>query len=171
MLAVGWKENARHWRSLVGYAHHLHELFSLLPVSSAAMHRYLLFLYYVGEQSLPDAFIAVAAKLKTGAAKELLVQGENTYLLESLLQRHVYARPLELKQRLELRSAVLYLLDQLVEAGSSAAFRMRDDFCDATDFSGDMIRASPDSLRSRRGLGSSSKVRERARSVSSPRPH
>jgi hypothetical protein len=45
-----------------------------------------------------------------------------------LLQRHVYGRPLELKQNRTLREAVLFLLDVLVEEGSSAAFRMRDDF-------------------------------------------
>lgn len=128
LLAVAWKESARHWPSLVGHAHHVHDLFSGLPVSGATVRRYLLFLYHVGEQSLPDAFTLIATKLKTGSALDLLVEGENAYILETLLQRHVYARPRELKQRPHLRAAVLYLLDQLVEAGSSAAFQMRDDF-------------------------------------------
>ncbi len=49
-------------------------------------------------------------------------------MLEVLLQRYVYPKPLELKNNPELRDAVLALLDLLVEQGSSAAFRMRDDF-------------------------------------------
>ena len=49
-------------------------------------------------------------------------------MLESLLQRHVYGRPLELKRQTRIRDAVLFILDWLVEMGSSAAFRMRDDF-------------------------------------------
>ncbi|MFZ2541604.1 MAG: hypothetical protein WAW75_07490, partial [Gallionella sp.] len=50
------------------------------------------------------------------------------FLLEVLLQRHVYGRPLELKREHGIRQSVLFLLDILVENGSSAAFRMRDDF-------------------------------------------
>jgi hypothetical protein len=49
-------------------------------------------------------------------------------MLEILLRRHVYGRPLELKRNVELRDAILLLLDVLIEHGSSAAFRMRDDF-------------------------------------------
>ena len=58
----------------------------------------------------------------------MLKKGDTAFMLEALLQRHVYAKPLELKQNQELRDAVLYLLDLLVENGSSASFRMRDDF-------------------------------------------
>ncbi len=50
------------------------------------------------------------------------------FLLESLLRRFVYARPRELKRQVDLRNSVLDLLDLLVDIGSSAAFRIRDDF-------------------------------------------
>lgn len=49
-------------------------------------------------------------------------------LVESLLQRFVYGRPLEQKSDPTIQAAVLTVLDMLVENGSSAAFRMRDDF-------------------------------------------
>ncbi len=49
-------------------------------------------------------------------------------MLEVLLQRPVYGYPLKLKSEPTVREAVLFLLDTLVENGSSAAFRMRDDF-------------------------------------------
>jgi len=58
-----------------------------------------------------------------------MIRKRNTIaLLEALLQRYLYGRPLELKRQADLRAAVLSLLDLLVENGSSAAFRMRDDF-------------------------------------------
>ena len=49
-------------------------------------------------------------------------------MLEVLLQRQVYGHPLKLKSEYAVREAVLFLLDTLVENGSSASFRMRDDF-------------------------------------------
>jgi hypothetical protein len=58
----------------------------------------------------------------------MLKKGNTVFLLEVLLQRYVYGRPLELKRQSDLRDAVLVLLDMLVDNGSSAAFRMRDDF-------------------------------------------
>ena len=58
----------------------------------------------------------------------MLKKGNTVFLLEVLLQRHVYGRPSELKHQGDLRNATLVLLDMFVEQGSSAAFRMRDDF-------------------------------------------
>jgi len=103
-------------------------LFEQLPLSRAVLRRYLAFLYHVGEQSLPEAFIRLHAKMHDANAAELLSEGDSAFLLESLLLRYVYAKPFELKRRNDMRAAVLYLLDALVETGSSAGFRMRDDF-------------------------------------------
>jgi hypothetical protein len=58
----------------------------------------------------------------------MLKKTDTVFMLEVLLQRYVYGRPLELKRERPIRDAVLSLLDNLVENGSSAAFRMRDDF-------------------------------------------
>ncbi|HUP59534.1 MAG TPA: ATP-binding protein [Thermoanaerobaculia bacterium] len=127
-LSRGWKDGTRHWPTLEGYAHNVHTLFEQLPLSRAALRRHLLFLYHVGEQSLPEAFIRLHAKMRNGNAPELLAEGDSAYALESLLLRYVYAKPFELKRRSDMRAAVLFLLDALVETGSSAAFRMRDDF-------------------------------------------
>lgn len=123
-----WKDNVRHWRSLEGYAHHVHHLFEALPPSSIVLDDYLRFLYHVGEQSLPEAFVRVANALNQGNAQAMLKQANTVFLFEVLLQRHVYGRPLELKRHRDIREGVLVILDFLVEAGSSAAFRMRDDF-------------------------------------------
>ena len=127
-LGSWWKEDARHWRSLEGHAGHIHALFEDLPPSSTVLDDYLRFLYHVGDQSLPDAFIRIAKRLQQGAPHQMMRKGNTVFLLEVLLQRHVYGRPLELKRHCDLREAVIFLLDRLVENGSSAAFRMRDDF-------------------------------------------
>ncbi|WP_256091683.1 nSTAND1 domain-containing NTPase [Candidatus Thiosymbion oneisti] len=127
-LTSWWKDNVRHWRSLEGHAHRVHALFEDLPPVSIVLDGYVRFLYHIGEQSLPNAFIRVADSLERGDASAMLAKANTVFLLEVLLQRHVYGRPLELKRDAAIRQAVLSLLDRLVEAGSSAAFRMRDDF-------------------------------------------
>jgi adenylate kinase len=127
-LTSCWKDNVRHWKRLEGYAHHVHALFEALLPSSIVLDAYVRFLFHIGEQSLPEAFVRIANSLKRGDAQAMLRKTNTVFLLEVLLQRHVYGRPLELKSDPNFREAILFLLDILVESGSSAAFRMRDDF-------------------------------------------
>ncbi|HEV2146284.1 MAG TPA: ATP-binding protein [Longimicrobiaceae bacterium] len=127
-MTAWWADHVRHWRSLEGYAHLVHGLFEALPPSALVLEDYLRFLYHIGERELPQAFVRLADSLQRGDPVAMLRKANAVFLLEVLLQRHVYGRPLELKQDPEIRAAVLLLLDLLVEAGSSAAFRMRDDF-------------------------------------------
>ncbi len=127
-LGISWKDGIRHWQSLEGYAENIDLLFEDLPPSSTILDAYVQFLYQIGEQSLPDAFIRIAERLKEGDPKQMMEKGNTVFCLEVLLQRYVYWRPQELKRQRDLREAVLFLLDLLVESGSSAAFRMRDDF-------------------------------------------
>ena len=127
-LGSWWKDEVRHWRSLEGHADHVHRLFEDLPPSSTVLDDYVRFLYHIGERSLPQAFVRIAGRFQSGNAPEILKKRNTVFMLEVLLQRHVYGRPLELKRDRAVRDAVLALLDILVENGSSAAFRMRDDF-------------------------------------------
>ena len=127
-LGVTWKENVRQWGSLAGNAFHVHALFDDLPPSATVLNAYTRFLYEIGEQSLPEAFIRIAKRLQDGDHHQMIGRGNSVFRLEVLLRRYVYGRPLELKRNRALREAVLLLLDLLVENGSSAAFRMRDNF-------------------------------------------
>ena len=127
-LTSGWKDDVRHWKSLTGYAERIHRLFEHLPSAPIVFDNYVLFLYHVGGQSLPQSFVRMAEALGRGDQQAMLGGGDTVFLLEVLLQRHVYGRPVELKRDKRIREGVLFLLDGLVEAGSSSAFRMRDDF-------------------------------------------
>lgn len=127
-MTRGWKDGVRHWKTLEGEAYRVDALFEALPRTAIVLDDYLSFLYHIGANSLPQAFTRIAGALRQGDASKMLARSNSVFLLEVLLQRHVYGRPLELKRDRAVREAVLYLLDALVEQGSSAAFRMRDDF-------------------------------------------
>ncbi len=127
-LTLYWEDKVRHWRFLDGYAHLVRALFEALPTTSIVLDAYARFLYHIGECSLPDAFVRVGDALQRGNTQKMLAKSDTVFVLEVLLQRYVYGRPLELKRDTRIRDAVLFMLDCLVEAGSSAAFRMRDDF-------------------------------------------
>lgn len=127
-LTAWWKDNVRHWRSLEGYAHNIDALVDALPPVWIVLDSYVRFLYHIGERSMPAAFVRIANALRRGNPTAMLREPNTVFMLEVLLQRHVYARPLELKRDPALREAILCVLDMLVESGSSAAFRMRDDF-------------------------------------------
>lgn len=131
-LGTWWKDDVQHWRSLEGHAHNIHSLFEALPASSRVMEDYVQFLYHIGEQSLPQSFVTISNKLVTTDTGQALSRSNTVFMLDVLLQRYVYSRPLELKRNEDLRRAILQLLDCLVEVGSSAAFRMRDDFVTPT---------------------------------------
>jgi hypothetical protein len=72
-------------------------------------------LYHVGEQSLPDAFARIARRLKVGDAKKMLAKSNTVFMLEVLLQRHVYAKPLELKSGSARQSVKVFVLRGFLE--------------------------------------------------------
>ena len=129
LFLPSWRwENEWERQSVKEHAQHVHSLFDDLATTPTVLGAYLGFLSRVGEAFLPRAFVRVAARLERDGPRRALTDAGNVRLLEVLLLRHVYGRSLELKGNREIRDAVFALLDQLVEAGSSAAFRMRDDF-------------------------------------------
>ncbi len=127
-LGTQWKEGVRHWESVEGHFHLIQELFESLPASAIVLDAYVRCLYHVGERSLPAAFIGIAKKLRLATSQTLLRKSNTIAMLEVLMRRQIYAKPLELKRNPDMREAVISLLDALIDAGSSAAFRMRDDF-------------------------------------------
>ena len=95
-LGTYWKDHVRNWKSLKGYAHLVHKLFEDLPATAIVLDDYVRFLYHIGEESLPAAFVLIARRLQTGNSQEMLKKSNTVFLLEVLLLRNVYAKPLEL---------------------------------------------------------------------------
>ena len=128
LFGIQWKDDTRYWNRLQGQEHRVEDFIQEIPPSSAALQSYCRFLYHIGEESLPESFTVAVKQMKDGSTSQILNDSNTTYLLESLLRRYVYGEPLRLKSNPGARKAVLYILNELVEAGSSAAYQMRDDF-------------------------------------------
>jgi hypothetical protein len=84
---------------------------------------------------LPSDYFAFAFRANEFAASHLDETSHRAQvgvgaerLLALLAGQGRYREPLGVKSNPEIRSAVLMILDQLVDSGSSAAYRMRDDF-------------------------------------------
>ena len=127
-LGNHWKRDIRHWRRLDGEESRIDGFVKQLPVLTPVLLAYFRFLYQIGEPSMPEVFVTIAELLLSGDSLELLSDKNSVFYLESLLRRRVYGEPQRLKSDSDVRSAVLQILDHLVEAGSSSAYRMRDDF-------------------------------------------
>ena len=128
LFGVPWEEGIRHWSRLQGHEADVNALMARLPAASPILMAYTRYLDRIGNRSLPDGFTVVADILQAGEPTGLFNSRNTVFYLESVLRRHVYGEPARLKSDPKLRAAVLYILDQLVEAGSSAAYSMRDDF-------------------------------------------
>ncbi|MCP3140839.1 NACHT domain-containing protein [Pyxidicoccus xibeiensis] len=127
-LRVEWTEGTSHWARLDSNAHRVHALANRLPAAGVVAEAYLSFLYDIGRQELPGAFKVVHTMFRRAENTKAIFSAGVTYILETLLGLFVYGQPLRLKRDAALREAVLALLDLMVVAGSSAAYRMRDDF-------------------------------------------
>ena len=128
LFGTHWKDGLQSWHSLVDHKRQIRVLMTSLPVVSPVLMSFAHYLYNVGEISIPDDFVVVADSLRTGNPAELLMEQGTVFYLESILQRYVYGQPTVLKANPNLRTAILTILDQLVNTGSSGAYRMRDDF-------------------------------------------
>ena len=123
-LATFWKEEINHWKRLDGNAHRLDNLIQQLSGSTHALQAYCRFLYDIGEQSLPNGYKIIANQLTPNTE----LDSNCIFHIETLLSRHVYGEPLKLKSDPKIQKSIIHILDHLVEQGSSAAYRMRDDF-------------------------------------------
>lgn len=127
-LRIRWKDGVQHWKSLEGYTSHIEAFFKDLPPVANILDNYIRFLYDIGGQSLPRAFIEINLQIQKGDPHQILRKENTIFMLEVLLQRYVYGHPQEVKKQAPLRDAVFKLLDTLVDNGSSSAYQMRDDF-------------------------------------------
>ncbi len=125
-LGLHWKRGVKTWKPHEGFEDRIVSFFEALPPSSVAFEQMSIYLYYIGDMTLPTAYLSVANKIEK--APEKFSSKTLISFFEQSLLRHVYGNLQNLKAKPEIRQAVVRILDELVEKGSSAAFRMRDDF-------------------------------------------
>lgn len=125
-LGDNWGE-ARDWNPLHGEEQRTRGLFDRLPASQKGFEAYSYFLAKIGSTTLPGAIISLAAKMPrtSGAA---LFSEVTVYYLETILTRLIYGGNRRIRVEADLRQAAMKLLDELVAAGSSMAYKLRDDF-------------------------------------------
>ncbi len=128
LFGTGWWEGPRRWEYLAGHEERVSRFVSRLPPTPHILASFAYYLYVSGAGSNPVQLKAVADRLQAGDPARLLDNEDTVYCLAYVLQRYVYGRPAMLKTDPTLRKDALLVLDRLVDAGSSAAYKMRDDF-------------------------------------------
>ena len=128
MFDPGWLEGPRRWEYLVGHEERVCGFVNRLPPTPYVLASFAHYLYVSGAGSRPLPLKTVAGLLRTGNPTKLLDNEDTVYCLACVLQRYVYGRPAMLKTDRALRKDTILVLDRLVDAGSSAAYRMRDNF-------------------------------------------
>jgi hypothetical protein len=125
-LGADWGQ-ARDWAPLHNEAYRIRALFDRLPATRSGFDCYAYFLAKIGSSTLPKALESIAAKLAfttaPGAFSDTAV-----FYLENILSRLIYGGNLRIRTEASLRQSALIILDYLVAAGSSVAYKLRDDF-------------------------------------------
>ncbi|MDE0401362.1 MAG: hypothetical protein OXL96_26490 [Candidatus Poribacteria bacterium] len=127
-LGTYWRNDISHWKRLDHHSHLIDQVAQRFPPVTHCLLAYVQFLSMIGQKSLPESFKIINLLLEKGDTIHMSSDSNLACHLERLLQRFVYSEPYRLKSDADLRDAVLNILDALVNGGSSAAYRMRDDF-------------------------------------------
>ena len=120
--------DSRRWAYLAGHEERIVEFAGHLPSTPHVLESFARYLYGSGAGTDPAALKAVARHLRADDPAALLGSKETIYCLAGVLQRYVYGKSAMLKDDPVLRKDTLLVLDALVDAGSPAAYKMRDHF-------------------------------------------
>jgi hypothetical protein len=125
-LGINWGAQ-RDWPPLRGQAHRITSFFERLLPTECGFEFYSYFLAKAGSKSLPGGLLSIASKLSTVSGSQILNETAVFYL-EQILTQLIYGGNRGIRVEPELRSSALTILDHLVAAGSSAAYKLREDF-------------------------------------------
>lgn len=126
-LGIQWKPGTCEWSPLTSDGHRLLALFRDLPPTPEALSAFSRTAARFQTEFVPVALPALTEKLSI--LQEGPAMWPSTILsLETILQEQVYSGSPKVRHDADLRNATLAILEILVENGSSAAFKMRDDF-------------------------------------------
>lgn len=127
-LNTHWKAGIRSWSRLGTNFVEIDNYFQALPASTFVLESYTHYLYHIGKDSLPNAFVLIADKFGDTLGGSVSNDGNLRWYLDALMDRVIYEDLKKLKATPRLRTATMSILDALVQAGSSVAFQLRDDF-------------------------------------------
>lgn len=127
-LNTRWREGIQVWNRLGANFKKIDALFESLPASPFVLECYTHYLYHIGRDSLPRAFVLIATKFGGELASAIASDSNIRWHLDALVGRTMFDNLALIKRDNALRTAFLAVLDGLVQAGSSAAFQLRDDF-------------------------------------------
>ena len=127
LLGIEWKADAREWKPLNGQRERVCQFFQRLPASGRAASAFTALANRFASEFLPASLPLLAEKLAAQSPGGLLSRF-TLMQLEEALSGLVYSGAVEVRRNPSLRNATMTVLDCMVEAGSCAAFRVRDDF-------------------------------------------
>jgi hypothetical protein len=126
-LGIHWKPETCEWSPLSGEGRRLLALFRDLPPTPEVLSAFSRTAARFQSELVPIALPALAEKLSI-LQESNSIWPSTTLSLETILQGQVYSGSPQVRHDADLRNATLAILEILVENGSSAAFKMRDDF-------------------------------------------
>ncbi|MDN4591706.1 hypothetical protein DBA29_24790 [Xenophilus aerolatus] len=127
LLSKGWKAGVREWRLLGAASQRVDALFVALPVGGLALEAYGDYLLSIGNPSLPAAVRIIQSRMGEMLEDALKRSSSARTAMDQLVSRLMF-EDLPGLQSATLRAPTLALLDALVQAGSSNAFLLREDF-------------------------------------------
>ncbi len=126
-LGISWKPTTTEWDSLAGEGNRLLQFFRNLPAGHKMITSFSILAARFQSELIPGSLPVLSEKL-AGLPDHTSVSQAAIASVETILTNLVYTGASEIRSEPSKRTATLELLDMLVEAGSSAAFKLRDDF-------------------------------------------
>jgi len=123
---INWKEDAREWKPLRGHESKIRDFFSVAGKSPPICQSFVRLLDGVGAFLVPEALLWLADQLRKGDPARMIGDRNSLFSLARILTPLVFSQTETLRRTPAFRDATLLILDEMVEQGSSAAFRMRD---------------------------------------------
>ena len=127
-FGIDWRAGLRSWSRLGDRFSDVDRLFVALPRSGFVLECYAHYLYHIGAASLPGAFVLIADKFGDRLGPAINKDGNLRFHLDALVSRCLFEELSTIRKNSSLRAATMAILDGLVQAGSSLAFQLRDDF-------------------------------------------
>ena len=122
-----WNEGARDWKPLHGHNADFQALIESVGIAPPICKSFIRLLASVGHTSMfPQGLEWLHKQLKLGDPTAMIGDRNSLYLLSKLLTPLVYGQTKLIRNSPHLRNCILDILDEMVDLGSSTAFRMRD---------------------------------------------